>query len=138
MPISVNSTSAFSCRSTNCSAACNFDLLFPNGWVTERLIVHAWKACVPKGTRGSNPRPSAPLAERAQEGDCITISHNNDADFNAVQRCVAKSSFRIAHSLPSVILKSVHGPVGAHERKSLLFLGAEGGSPLPHMPIAVQ
>src|ERR1041385_1974543 len=29
-----------------------------NGWVTERLIVHAWKACVPKGTGGSNPPPS--------------------------------------------------------------------------------
>ncbi len=29
------------------------------GWVTERSIVHAWKACVLKSTRGSNPRPSA-------------------------------------------------------------------------------
>ena len=29
------------------------------GWVTERSIVHAWKACVPQGTRGSNPLPSA-------------------------------------------------------------------------------
>ena len=29
--------------------------------MTERSIVHAWKACVPKGTRGSNPRPSAML-----------------------------------------------------------------------------
>jgi hypothetical protein len=28
------------------------------GWVTERSIVHAWKACVPKGTGGSNPPPS--------------------------------------------------------------------------------
>src|SRR5262245_10972976 len=25
------------------------------GWVTEWLIVHAWRACVPKGTGGSNP-----------------------------------------------------------------------------------
>src|SRR4029453_18663666 len=32
-----------------------------NGWVTERSIVHAWKACVPKGTGGSNPPPSAML-----------------------------------------------------------------------------
>src|SRR5439155_15858393 len=30
-----------------------------SGWVTEWLIVHAWKACVPKGTGGSNPPPSA-------------------------------------------------------------------------------
>jgi hypothetical protein len=30
-----------------------------HGWVTERSIVHAWKACVPKGTGGSNPPPSA-------------------------------------------------------------------------------
>ncbi len=29
------------------------------GWVTEWSIVHAWKACVPKGTEGSNPSPSA-------------------------------------------------------------------------------
>src|ERR1700686_68198 len=29
------------------------------GWVTERSIVHAWKACISKGPRGSNPRPSA-------------------------------------------------------------------------------
>ena len=27
--------------------------------MTERSIVHAWKACVPKGTGGSNPPPSA-------------------------------------------------------------------------------
>src|SRR6476620_7119780 len=32
------------------------------GWVTEWLIVHAWKACVPKGTGGSNPPPSAPAS----------------------------------------------------------------------------
>ena len=29
------------------------------GWVTEWSIVHAWKACVLKGTEGSNPSPSA-------------------------------------------------------------------------------
>ena len=28
------------------------------GWVTEWLIVHAWRACVLKGTGGSNPPPS--------------------------------------------------------------------------------
>src|SRR6266568_7538577 len=33
----------------------------PTGWVTEWLIVHAWKACVPKGTGGSNPPPSVLL-----------------------------------------------------------------------------
>src|SRR5437016_4081221 len=33
-----------------------------SGWVTERSIVHAWKACVPKGTGGSNPPPSAPAS----------------------------------------------------------------------------
>jgi hypothetical protein len=31
----------------------------PPGWVPERSIGHAWKACVPKGTEGSNPSPSA-------------------------------------------------------------------------------
>ena len=43
----------------NCFGACNCKEL--TGWVTERSIVHAWKACVPKGTRGSNPLPSVLL-----------------------------------------------------------------------------
>jgi hypothetical protein len=43
----------------NCFGACNCKEL--KGWVTERSIVHAWKACVPKGTRGSNPLPSVLL-----------------------------------------------------------------------------
>src|SRR5262249_20017330 len=47
------------------SAACNSDCRSyhssATGWVTERSIVHAWKACVPKGTGGSNPPPSAPI-----------------------------------------------------------------------------
>src|SRR5919108_1726415 len=34
------------------------------GWVTEWLIVHAWRACVPKGTGGSNPPPSAICVKR--------------------------------------------------------------------------
>jgi hypothetical protein len=29
------------------------------GWVPERSIGHAWRACVPQGTEGSNPSPSA-------------------------------------------------------------------------------
>ncbi len=29
------------------------------GWVPEWSIGHAWKACVPQGTEGSNPSPSA-------------------------------------------------------------------------------
>ena len=31
--------------------------------MTEWLIVHAWKACVPKGTGGSNPSGVATLEE---------------------------------------------------------------------------
>ena len=31
------------------------------GWVPERSIGHAWKACVPQGTEGSNPSPSVLL-----------------------------------------------------------------------------
>src|SRR5438874_12580710 len=38
----------------------------PTGWVTEWLIVHAWKACVPKGTGGSNPPPSAIVLRAAR------------------------------------------------------------------------
>ena len=40
------------------------------GWVTERSIVHAWKACVLKGTRGSNPRPSADVRHHTSEIRC--------------------------------------------------------------------
>src|SRR5262249_20821279 len=50
------------------SAACNSDCRSyhssATGWVTERSIVHAWKACVPKGTGGSNPPPSASFTFR--------------------------------------------------------------------------
>ena len=34
---------------------------FVCGGVSEWSMVHAWKACVPKGTGGSNPLPSASL-----------------------------------------------------------------------------
>ncbi len=72
----MNFLSAFSCRSMNYSAGCSCNNRAParnrltehehdyddeqelRGWVTERSIVHAWKACVPQGTRGSNPLPS--------------------------------------------------------------------------------
>src|SRR5881396_388436 len=92
MRISANFTSAFSCRSMNYSGVCNFDserlasldyfrdCRF-NGWVTERSIVHAWKACVPKGTGGSNPPPSVSIVDRARKVACITVSHNKSADF---------------------------------------------------------
>src|SRR6266480_4283350 len=85
MRTSASFISAFNCLSTNCSGDCSSEnlplpvplrlgllRLSPDelrvrvrgrgrlfGWVTERLIVHAWKACVPKGTGGSNPPPSA-------------------------------------------------------------------------------
>src|SRR4029077_10613009 len=49
------------------------------GWVTEWLIVHAWKACVPKGTGGSNPPPSVPLVMARQVADCITLLYNKIA-----------------------------------------------------------
>ena len=45
--------------------------------MTERSIVHAWKACVPQGTRGSNPLPSVSLVKTAREGERITFPHNN-------------------------------------------------------------
>src|SRR5438067_12813342 len=71
----------------NCSAgcSCNFVLVIDRsntsrireGWVTERSIVHAWKACVPQGTRGSNPLPSVSLVKTAREGERITFPHNN-------------------------------------------------------------
>jgi hypothetical protein len=35
----------------------------------------------PKGLVSSNLTPSAPIVERPQEVDCITVSHNKSADF---------------------------------------------------------
>jgi hypothetical protein len=50
------------------------------GWVTEWLIVHAWKACVPKGTGGSNPPPSVALVKCQREIKSITVLHSNSAE----------------------------------------------------------
>jgi hypothetical protein len=49
-----------------------------SGWVTEWLIVHAWKACVPKGTGGSNPPPSALLRACASQ-DRVLVCAKLDA-----------------------------------------------------------
>src|SRR5256885_15563217 len=93
MRTSASFISAFNCLSTNCSGDCsskNLPLPVPLrlgllrlspdelrvrvsgrgrlfGWVTEWLIVHAWKACVPKGTGGSNPPPSVLLRACASQ-----------------------------------------------------------------------
>src|SRR2546421_9570146 len=92
MRTSASFISAFNCLSTNCSGDCsskNLPLPVPVrlgllrlspdelrvrvrrgrlfGWVTEWLIVHAWKACVPKGTGGSNPPPSAMSEDGRQQ-----------------------------------------------------------------------
>ena len=50
------------------------------GWVTERSIVHAWKACVPKGTGGSNPPPSAILIRDLPDRARISLADFTDAD----------------------------------------------------------
>ena len=42
------------------------------GGVPEWLIGHAWKACVPHGTVGSNPTPSA-IKTRGREGPRSTV-----------------------------------------------------------------
>ena len=39
----------------------SFNVLPSIGWVPEWSIGHAWRACVPQGTEGSNPSPSAIL-----------------------------------------------------------------------------
>ena len=41
--------------------------------------------------RGFESPPSAPLVERAQGIDCITVSHNSAANFSGVQCCLLKS-----------------------------------------------
>src|SRR5438105_11820689 len=85
----------------NCSAgcSCNFVLVIDRsntsrireGWVTERSIVHAWKACVPQGTRGSNPLPSVFPVPSSIIGVCITLPHNNKRICSpGVQGCVDK------------------------------------------------
>ena len=40
------------------------------GGMAEWFKAHAWKACSPKGVRGSNPRPSASAAAKVSAG-CI-------------------------------------------------------------------
>ena len=47
--------------------------------MTEWLIVHAWKACVPKGTGGSNPPPSA----TQEESKVLPVSSYAGADNGA-------------------------------------------------------
>lgn len=37
----------------------DINFVAPNGEVSEWSIEHAWKACVPQGTAGSNPALSA-------------------------------------------------------------------------------
>ena len=97
------------------------------------MIALVLKTGRPKGLVSSNLTPSATLVERAQEIDCITVSHNNAADFNGVQRCVAKSSFRIAHSLLSRSFK-VCARSGRNLRKKepSFFLGQRVADPTPY------
>jgi hypothetical protein len=67
------------------------------GWVTEWLIVHAWKACVPKGTGGSNPPPSA--------FDSLTFFQHlqllSQFDHAAVRQDAAEVHGRINHAVAS-------------------------------------
>jgi hypothetical protein len=42
--------------------------------------VHAWKACVLKGTGGSNPPPSVSIVDPERQGHCITLWHNIAGD----------------------------------------------------------
>jgi hypothetical protein len=51
------------------------------GWVPERSIGHAWKACVPQGTEGSNPSPSASGSKRISYGESVAKS------FSVLREC---------------------------------------------------
>jgi hypothetical protein len=61
-------------------------------------------------------------------GDCITVSHNKLADFNAVQHCVAKSSFCIAHSLSSRNFKVCARPGRSFTKERAFFFFGQRGS----------
>jgi hypothetical protein len=56
--------------------------------------VHAWKACVPKGTGGSNPPPSVPQVKPREKAQTHNDSHNGDC----VGYCVGYLSFHMADS----------------------------------------
>ena len=43
------------------------------GWVPERSIGHAWKACVPQGTEGSNPSPSERALHLVQQIKYVAV-----------------------------------------------------------------
>jgi hypothetical protein len=46
--------------------------------VTEWSIVHAWKACVLKGTEGSNPSPSASSVTDYCARDLVLFVHTTE------------------------------------------------------------
>jgi hypothetical protein len=83
--------------------------------------------------RGFESPPIRSHRRMKTRGDCITVSHNKLADFNAVQRCIAKSSFRVAHSLPSRKFK-VCARTGRSLRKERAFFFSRGRGWLPHTP----
>jgi hypothetical protein len=55
------------------------------------LIAPVLKTGRPKGLVSSNLTPSASLVERAQEIDCITVSHDNATDLSGVRCCALRS-----------------------------------------------
>src|SRR5437660_12856669 len=62
---------------------CDYNVAL-SGWVTEWLIVHAWKACVPKGTGGSNPPPSAPARfQTKSSGGARLVKKTGDSRIKA-------------------------------------------------------
>jgi hypothetical protein len=65
------------------------------GWVTAWLIVHAWNACVPEGTGGSNP-PSVSPVERQCEVKSITDRHNKCAEIRPCPLTCRDARFRFA------------------------------------------
>jgi hypothetical protein len=84
-----------------------------NGWVTERSIVHAWKACVPLyGTGGSNPPPSA--TDRSQS---VTTRCGNVMDCGRGGCCLV----RVWLSVPP---RSRSLPEAAHDSQRLLVFSS--------------
>ena len=75
-------------------------------------------------SREFESHPLRALVERRRQSDCITVSHNKLADFNAVQPCAVKSFSCIASSVRFPNFQRRYMP---WQKKKAFFLGAEGG-----------
>ena len=95
--------------------------------MTERLIVHAWKACVPKGTGGSNPPPSVSLFERARQVKSITVPNNKYIDIRQYPPTCTDAGFRVADEIEMLERLKNSGAISSEEYAYALVRYNSGG-----------